>query len=70
VVSSCEHGNEPSGFIIGGKFLGLTVTKCNIIYALYNILIYIYIKSKKSKAVPLHAIEAHWGRRGIAPTHS
>jgi hypothetical protein len=27
-------------------------------------------KSKKSKAVPLHAMEAHWGRGGIAPTHS
>jgi hypothetical protein len=25
---------------------------------------------KKSKAVPLHAIEAHGGRGGIAPTHS
>jgi hypothetical protein len=24
----------------------------------------------KSKAVPLHAMEAHWGRGGIAPTHS
>jgi hypothetical protein len=27
-------------------------------------------KSKKSKAVPLHAMEAHGGRGGIAPTHS
>jgi hypothetical protein len=25
---------------------------------------------KKSKAVPLHAMEAHGGRGGIAPTHS
>jgi hypothetical protein len=25
---------------------------------------------KKSKAVPLHAVEAHGGRGGIAPTHS
>jgi hypothetical protein len=25
---------------------------------------------KKGKAVPLHAMEAHWGRGGIAPTHS
>jgi hypothetical protein len=24
----------------------------------------------KSKAVPLHAMEALWGRGGIAPTHS
>jgi hypothetical protein len=24
----------------------------------------------KSKAVPLHAMEAYWGRGGIAPTHS
>jgi hypothetical protein len=24
----------------------------------------------KSKAVPLHAMEAHGGRGGIAPTHS
>jgi hypothetical protein len=24
----------------------------------------------KSKAVPLHAIEAHGGRGGIAPTHT
>jgi hypothetical protein len=29
------------------------------------------VKSKKkSKAVPLHAVDAHWGRGGIAPTHS
>jgi hypothetical protein len=27
-------------------------------------------KSKKSKAVPLHAMEAHGGRGGTAPTHS
>jgi hypothetical protein len=27
-------------------------------------------KSKKSKAVPLHAMEAHGGRGGIAPTQS
>jgi hypothetical protein len=25
---------------------------------------------KESKAVPLHAMEAHGGRGGIAPTHS
>jgi hypothetical protein len=25
---------------------------------------------KKSKAVPLHAMEAHGGRGGIAPTHT
>jgi hypothetical protein len=25
---------------------------------------------KKSKAVPLHAIEAHGGKGGTAPTHS
>jgi hypothetical protein len=25
---------------------------------------------KKSKAVPLHAMEAHGGRGGVAPTHS
>jgi hypothetical protein len=25
---------------------------------------------KKSKAVPLHAMEAPGGRRGIAPTHT
>jgi hypothetical protein len=24
----------------------------------------------KGKGVPLHAMEAHWGRGGIAPTHS
>jgi hypothetical protein len=28
------------------------------------------IKKKKGKAVPLHAMEAHGGRGGIAPTHS
>jgi hypothetical protein len=27
-------------------------------------------KSKKSKAVPLHAMEALGGRRNTAPTHS
>jgi hypothetical protein len=26
--------------------------------------------AKKSKAFPLHAMEAHRGRGGIAPTHS
>jgi hypothetical protein len=29
-----------------------------------------HILLKKSKAVPLHAMEAHGGRGGIAPTHS
>jgi hypothetical protein len=24
----------------------------------------------KSKAVPLHAMQAYWGRGGTAPTHS
>jgi hypothetical protein len=27
-------------------------------------------KESKSKSVPLHAMEAHGGRGGIAPTHS
>jgi hypothetical protein len=27
-------------------------------------------KKKKIKAVPLHAMEAHEGRGGIAPTHT
>jgi hypothetical protein len=27
-------------------------------------------KVKKSKAVPLHAMQAYWGRGGTAPTHS
>jgi hypothetical protein len=27
-------------------------------------------KKEKSKAVPLHAMEAHEGRGGIAPTHT
>jgi hypothetical protein len=25
---------------------------------------------KKNKAVPLHAMQEHWGRGGIAPTHT
>jgi hypothetical protein len=25
---------------------------------------------KKSKVIPLHAMEALWGRGGIAPTHT
>jgi hypothetical protein len=29
-----------------------------------------YKSKKKSKAVPLHAMEAHWGKGGIAPTHT
>jgi hypothetical protein len=29
-----------------------------------------FISKVKSKAVPLHAMEAHGGRGGIAPTHS
>jgi hypothetical protein len=29
-----------------------------------------WVKSKKSKAVPLHAMQALGGRGGIAPTHS
>jgi hypothetical protein len=28
------------------------------------------VKSKKIKPVPLHAMEAHGGRGGIAPTHA
>jgi hypothetical protein len=32
--------------------------------------IYIYSKKVKSKAVPLHAMEAHGGRGGVAPTHT
>jgi hypothetical protein len=31
---------------------------------------YIIYKVKKSKGVPLHAMEAHGVRGGIAPTHS
>jgi hypothetical protein len=27
-------------------------------------------KGKKGKGVPLHAMEAHGGRGGIAPTHT
>jgi hypothetical protein len=30
---------------------------------------YFKILKKKSKAVPLHTMEAHWGRGGIAPTY-
>jgi hypothetical protein len=29
-----------------------------------------HVLSKVSKAVPLHAMEAHGGRGGIAPTHT
>jgi hypothetical protein len=29
-----------------------------------------YVTEIKYKAVPLHAMVAHWGRGGIAPTHS
>jgi hypothetical protein len=28
------------------------------------------IANQKSKSVPLHAMEAHGGRGGIAPTHT
>jgi hypothetical protein len=28
------------------------------------------IFKRKGKGVPLHAMEAHWGRGGIAPTHT
>jgi hypothetical protein len=31
---------------------------------------YKYKQSKKSKAVPLHAMVAHGGKEGIAPTHT
>jgi hypothetical protein len=31
---------------------------------------YLSINNKKSKAVPLHAMEADGGRGGIAPAHS
>jgi hypothetical protein len=30
----------------------------------------LYFVCKKSKAVPLHAMEAHGGRGGIASTHT
>jgi hypothetical protein len=39
-----------------------------IIGAIYNI--DNKVKVKKSKAVPLHAMEARGGRGGIAPTHT
>jgi hypothetical protein len=36
-----------------------------------GLLYFLHKKSKvKSKAVPLHAMEAHGGRGGIAPTHT
>jgi hypothetical protein len=35
-----------------------------------NDTVQIFKTSKISKAVPLHAMEAHGGRGGIAPTHS
>jgi hypothetical protein len=39
---------------------------------LYNSYISLYYdqNKKKSKAVPLHAMEAHGGRGGVAPTHT
>jgi hypothetical protein len=47
------------------------------LYGLYDcilsakLLTWIYGKyKKKGKAIPLHAMEAHEGRGGIAPTHS
>jgi hypothetical protein len=42
-------------------------TKTNISFDFF----YSALESKKkSKAVPLHAMEAHGGRGGIAPAHS
>jgi hypothetical protein len=37
--------------------------KCDVLCDLFG-------SKKKSKAVPLHAMEAHGGRGGIAPTHT
>jgi hypothetical protein len=36
----------------------------------YAAVVVMPVKVKKSKAVPLHAMEALGGRGGIAPTHS
>jgi len=36
----------------------------------FNETVFINVYSKKSKAVPLHAMETLGGRGGIAPTHS
>jgi hypothetical protein len=33
-------------------------------------ILYLKILNKKNKAVPLHAMEAHGERGGIAPTHT
>jgi hypothetical protein len=46
-----------------------------LIISCYRYVVLLYTKLQpyqkvKKKAVPLHAMEALWGRGGIAPTHS
>jgi hypothetical protein len=42
----------------------------NVNICLYVVSTHNVIENKKSKAVPLHAMEALGGRGGVAPTHS
>jgi hypothetical protein len=59
VVPACSTYNEIKHSMAPEKIYGNVVTG----FARY-------VNGKKGKAVPLHAMEAHRGRGGIAPTHS
>jgi hypothetical protein len=55
-------------YIVGNVFLcvlKLTLTETYSLFPLHK-----FIVKKKSKAVPLHVMEAHGGRGGITPTHT
>jgi hypothetical protein len=53
------------------KHVGCDVLSSIRLYGISTQKTTLHIKvKKKSKAVPLHAMEAHGGRGGIAPTHT
>jgi hypothetical protein len=58
----------PEDDAVGSKHVELIITVTIMIVVLGQLLL--HVKGKKGKAVPLHAMEAHGERGGIAPTHS
>jgi hypothetical protein len=77
----CQHKRITGNFAVTLLFI-LNIRERITYFKLHKIFVKSVIKSAardghgvretkvKSKAVPLHAMEAHGGRGGIAPTHS
>jgi hypothetical protein len=55
---------------LGLKALPSFKSVFNIVFFELGFSALVNIKSIKGKAIPLHAMEALWGRGGIAPNHS